>query len=88
MKDKNGKYITKPRMKYLIAHTIAKRWFKLDRLEKEIIEKIQTWLNEYGFSRKQIFMTIESNFHVKEEFRTEFHDKCHSFCYGVLRDGK
>lgn len=94
MKDKNGKYITKPRMKFLVAKVIANHWPSLNKDTEEmrnLAVKIQGWMDEYKFSRKSIFMTVQANFHLREdmlELKDDFYNKLHLFCYGILRDGK
>ena len=88
MKDKNGKYITKPRAKQMLCRCIAQSYAKnqLKTIKPEVVQEI---MNEYKFSRRSIHDTIICNYHFSDVAEREiFHTTIHNFCYGVLHDGK
>lgn len=93
----NGKRVTKPEAKRMIATYIGKvaiggfcykdtkETITLENLSDAKVEKIQVEMNEYKFSRRSIHDTTTCLMfaYTKEQLQS-----IHDFCYGRLKDGK
>lgn len=88
MKDKNGKYITKPRAKQMLCRVIAESYAR-NGLKTIKPEKVQEIMNEYKFSRRSIHDTIICNWRIADASeRAAYLATIHNFCFTVLHDGK
>ena len=88
MKDKNGKYITKPNAKRMLCRAIAQSYAhnRLKTIKPEVVQEI---MNEYKFTRRSIHDTIMCNWILEDASeRAAYQAAIHNFCFTVLHDGK
>lgn len=93
MTDKNGKRLNKEKAKIAVVGTIAKTLLGglVRKSTKEPItladikDKVQTEMNEYGFSRRSMHDSVLC---LMVQWTDEQRKQLHDFCYDELVDGK
>lgn len=88
MLDKNGKKVSKPKAKKMLAYALARSCIK-NNFASIKLDEVQKVIDEYGFSRKSIHDTIVANYSPSDEkLRREYYENIHTFCFTRLRSAK